>query len=328
VVIPTYDGAALLAETVASVRAQSFTSWELVIYDDGSSDDTVAVARAAAGDDPRVVVVEGRNGGVAAARNAGLASTDGRSRYVAFLDQDDIWEPDMLAVLVRELEEQRHLVAVQSTAICIDEQGRQPDGDDLESYMRHRSGFRAGALVPISTSEPASFAEYAGSNWIVTPGTLLVRRTTIEAVGGFDSTTTPADDWDMVVRVSRCGDIGFVDQPLLRWRRHAGAQSYASPGYGRAFLRVRHKMLVDPANSPAQASVARTAYLHTARDTGRTAWQALKDRDARMSGRVGAKMLWQYGWYLRSEAERAVRRWRAQRGASAAAPMDQRIKRS
>jgi glycosyltransferase involved in cell wall biosynthesis len=313
VVIPTYNGAGLLAETIASVRAQTFTSWELVVYDDGSSDDTVAVARAAAGDDPRVTVVEGRNGGVAAARNAGFALTDTRSRHVAFLDHDDVWEPGMLAALVGELDEHEQLVAVQSTAICIDEHGRRPDDDDLESYMRHRSGFRDGVLVPIAPRQPASFAEFANANWIVTPGTLLVRRSTIDAIGGFDSAMTPADDWDMAVRVSRRGDVGFVDRPLLRWRRHAGAQSYASPDYGRAFLRVRHKMLVDPANSPAQVQAARTGYRHTTRATGDAAWQAVKGRDVRAAGRHGAKMLWQYGWYVRSEAERTVRHWRDRR---------------
>ena len=236
VVIPTYNGSPHLAETVASVRAQTYRSWELVVYDDGSSDDTVAVARTAAGDDPRILVVEGRNGGVAAARNAGFALTDPRSPYVGFLDHDDIWEPAMLETLVAELEAHPELAAAHAIATCIDEHGHRPADDDIDEYMRNRSGFRDGRLAPVGRDAPTTFADLAHQNWILTPGTLLMRREVATAIGGFDGDVTPADDWDIAVRVSRQGDIGFVDRPLLRWRRHVGAQSYASPGYGRAHM--------------------------------------------------------------------------------------------
>ena len=66
---------------------------------------------------------------------------------------------------------------------------------------------------------------------MVTPAALLVRRPILDRTGGFDASTVPADDWDMVVRLSRWGDFGRVDKALLLWRRHSGAQSYHSPGW-------------------------------------------------------------------------------------------------
>jgi glycosyltransferase involved in cell wall biosynthesis len=304
VVIPTYNGARHVAETIASVRNQTLRSWELVVYDDGSTDDTVAVARRAAGDDARIHVIEGANGGVAAARNSGYAATDHRSHFVTFLDHDDVWEPEFLATLVAVLDAHPQLVAAHGIAMCIDDHGRQPADDDLEAYLRNRCGFVARRLLPRSPTEPTTFADLACSNWILTPGTMVMRRETADAVGGFDGAVVPADDWDIAVRVSRRGDIGFVDRVLLRWRRHGAAQSYASPGYGRAHLRVRHKMLIDPTNSPQQVRIARRGYDHTIRSTATGVRVALRDREIRGAARLSVKVAWQLGWLARSELMR------------------------
>jgi glycosyltransferase involved in cell wall biosynthesis len=304
VVIPTYNGEQYIGETIGSVLGQTFESWELVVYDDGSTDATVEVAREKVGLDPRVTVIAGSNGGVAQARNAGFALTDQRTSYVIFLDHDDVWNPEMLQTLVGVLDVSPEYVAAHAIATCIDENGQQPVGDDLEEYMSHRAGFRDGRLRPIEPTEPTTFADFVYSNWIVTPGTLLVRRAIATSVGGFDRDVTPADDWDMAVRVSRLGDVGYVGRPLLRWRRHSGAQSYASPDYGRAHLRVRHKMLADVSNSAAQLSVARQAFVHISRVTVRYAGKELADRNLRASARQGVKTVWQCGWYARSEVTR------------------------
>ena len=150
----------------------------------------------------------------------------------------------------------------------------QPVDDDLETFMRHRAGMHDGRLRPLTPSEPTTFAALAYLNWIVTPGTLVIRRAVASAVGGFDGELTPADDWDTAVRVSRRGDVGYVDRPLLRWRRHADALSYASPAYGRAHLMVRHKMLIDRTNTRSQLRAARQGYAHTTRELlgGATRW--------------------------------------------------------
>src|ERR1700749_83796 len=94
VIMPAYNSGRYLAESVRSVQAQTFGGWELVVVDDGSTDDTGEVARRLAEADARVRYVRRPNGGQAAARNTGLA--EARGRLVAFLDADDLWLPEKL----------------------------------------------------------------------------------------------------------------------------------------------------------------------------------------------------------------------------------------
>jgi len=103
VVTPVWNAAATLAETVASVRAQTRGDWEMLVVDDGSRDGSGALARQLAGADARIRVLErGRNGGPAAARNDGIRAA--RGRYLAFLDADDLWRPEKLAVQIGYME--------------------------------------------------------------------------------------------------------------------------------------------------------------------------------------------------------------------------------
>jgi glycosyltransferase involved in cell wall biosynthesis len=96
VVTPVWNAAATLAETVASVRAQGFEDWELILVDDASTDGTPELARALADPDPRIrILTLAENGGPAAARNAGIRAA--RGRYIAFVDADDLWRPQKLA---------------------------------------------------------------------------------------------------------------------------------------------------------------------------------------------------------------------------------------
>lgn len=100
VLMPAWNAAATLAEAVASVREQTFASWELLIADDASTDETRAIAEALAGTDPRIrLLAHDRHEGAASARNRALAAS--RGRYVAFLDADDLWLPEKLERQVR-----------------------------------------------------------------------------------------------------------------------------------------------------------------------------------------------------------------------------------
>src|SRR5712691_5785316 len=110
VIIPAYNGARFLSRTIESVLAQDYTDWSLTIIDDGSTDGTAAVAHRFAPNDHRIRVFEQPNAGVGAARNRGLAETEGSSEFVIFLDHDDVWELDALSTLVEAL--QRNPAAV------------------------------------------------------------------------------------------------------------------------------------------------------------------------------------------------------------------------
>lgn len=95
IVVPVYNAAAYLEQTVEMVRRQTFSDWELLLVDDGSSDASVRIAEELAKADERIrLFVQKQNGGAAKARNAGIREAAGR--YLAFLDADDIWQPQKL----------------------------------------------------------------------------------------------------------------------------------------------------------------------------------------------------------------------------------------
>jgi glycosyltransferase involved in cell wall biosynthesis len=99
VVTPAYNIAEYVGEAVDSVLGQTFRNFEYLVIDDGSTDDSAAVIRAHAGDDPRLRLIQGENRGPSAARNIGIREAGGE--YIAFLDGDDRWHPKFLERLVR-----------------------------------------------------------------------------------------------------------------------------------------------------------------------------------------------------------------------------------
>ena len=104
VITAAYNGAAYIAEAIDSVLAQTHPDWEQIIVDDGSTDDTVAIAGRYASQYPRIRLVRQENRGAAAARNSGLAMISADSALVTFLDQDDRWAPNALTDMIDALE--------------------------------------------------------------------------------------------------------------------------------------------------------------------------------------------------------------------------------
>jgi glycosyltransferase involved in cell wall biosynthesis len=289
VVVPAYNREHHLARTLDSVLAQTMDDWECIVSDDGSTDGTGEVARRYAAADPRIRVVGGPNGGVAAARNRGFTATDPGTSFVTFLDSDDVWEPNALVTLKEALDRDAVRVAVYGLACCIDDDDQPIPRDDLPARMRERQGVRDGGLVDVGPGEPITFAELAVHNWVVTPGLCLARRAVVARVGRFDSAVDPADDWDFNIRMSRLGAIGLADQVVLRWRRHPETLTNTSDRWRRAFYRVRRKMLTDPANSREQTRVALTCYHLDFRAAAADARRLVSSRDVRGAAREAAK---------------------------------------
>lgn len=212
--------------------------------------------------DSRIRALQQPNGGVAAARNRALAETNPNSEFLIFLDNDDLWEPDTLEVLVQALDANPACVAAHGLACSIDSQGKQPAHDNLEQVLREeRCAIVGNRCVPWPLDKPTTFAALAAHNCIVTPGLMLVRRSVIQKIGGFDPMAVPCDDWDLSLRISRHGDIAFLNRVLLQWRRHESNQSDRSSGWKRAYHYVRRKILVSRDNTPEQRRIARRAYL-------------------------------------------------------------------
>jgi len=202
VIIPVHNAADLVADGVASALNQTWPNCEVIVVDDGSSDDTVRRLEPF-GDSVRVIRQEHR--GPAVARNTGLRAA--RGVWAAFLDSDDLWRPEKLARCMAALA--AHPAAgVAYTAVWIHE---------LESGRRYllpqytRSGRMAEDL----------FLECRGVN----TSTLVVRRSCLDAIGGFDEELFRAQDWDLMLRLAERTDYLHVPEPLTERRLHARSLS-------------------------------------------------------------------------------------------------------
>lgn len=259
IVIPAYNAAKYLGQTIDSVLGQSFIHWSMVIVDDGSADDTAAVACAYAARDPRLRVIRRANGGHAAARNSGFAATDPASEYVVFLDADDVREDRALEILVNSLDEHPEAVATNALARIIDSRGEPCEPGEMERRGRHRQGVAGKRVVWWPVELPTTLAVLAYGNCIYTPGQALIRRSELAAVGPFDPDLSPGDDWDMWLRLSARGDIALVDRVLLNWRRHDNNTSRQLELVRQKHLHVRLKLLSSPTLSAEQRRVVFTA---------------------------------------------------------------------
>jgi glycosyltransferase involved in cell wall biosynthesis len=261
IVVPAYNAAPFLGQAVESVLAQTVGDWELVVVDDGSTDGTAAAARASAGRDPRIRLVQQPNGGQAQARNRGLAETSAASPYLIFLDADDVWEREALEVLLAALEADPSAEAASGLSRYIDERGLPFEPGELEVWGRRRSGVAGRRLVPWPPDQPITLGVLAYRNCIGTPGQVLIRRSALEAAGPFDPATSPCEDWDLWLRLSQHGPIASVDQVLLNKRKHAANISRQRELMYRQQLFVRGKLLAAPLPR-AQRVVVLTANWH------------------------------------------------------------------
>ncbi len=241
IITPAYNAAAYLAETLRSVQAQTMTDWELVVVNDGSTDDTAAIAQEFAAADARIRVLSRTNGGVAAARNTGISAISADAPYVAFIDSDDVWQPDALEVLRTALESAPGATAVSGLTTCMDQQGRPTRIGQLEAHQRSRRGVKNGRLVDWPDGAPITFAVLAFWNYIITPGQVLIRRSALDAAGLFDTKVIPAEDYDMWLRLAQRGDIAVVDRVVIAWRSHSANASSQTRRMALATLAVRRK---------------------------------------------------------------------------------------
>ena len=261
VLIPTHGGR-FVRSAVESVIAQSFADWELVIVDDGSRDGTAAVCAGLAASDARIrVVTHDSNQGIVAARNGALRASSPASRYVAFLDHDDLWMRDCLRLLTSALDGSPAATAVHGRAVHVDESGRQRPIVGADGAPLPRMGLCDGRLTAWPSQRPTEFANLVVEDCIVSMGSGLIRRAALERVGSFDARAERAEDYDMWIRLSRVGPIAFVDRELLAHRLHDG-QTSRRPAVrrGRGFAYVRYKLIASPENTPEQRRLAIAGY--------------------------------------------------------------------
>ncbi len=208
VVIPVYNRRSLIAATVASALAQTRPGVEVIVVDDGSTDDSADVVEETFGGLVRVVRLA-VNRGRSAARNEGVAVA--RGALVAFLDSDDLWSPDKLARQVPHFEDPS-VVLVHCHVSKVDAEGRA-----LEAESRELA--RAFAFADARGYDYGGITE----TWCrMYTSAVVVRRDAFEASGGFDPRLSNFEDWDILWRIARTGRVMTVREPLVRHRVHPG----------------------------------------------------------------------------------------------------------
>ena len=260
VIIPAYNAERFLAHTIASVQAQTRPDWLLIVIDDGSKDGTVALAEALAAQDARIRVAPYPNGGVVTARNRGFAESPAAVPYIAYLDHDDVWEPDFLETLTAVLEANPAAVGAQGVARYIDSAGRPCEAFGGTVWPRERFGVVNGQVREVEPDAPTSFALIAVTNYIATPGQVLFRREALERVGLFHPDTNPCDDWDLYMRLTQQGDIAFVNKIVMGWRQHEGNVSKDRKRMVRMGRYVRRKLMQQPDLSASNRLIAKKGY--------------------------------------------------------------------
>jgi perosamine synthetase len=203
VVIPTFNSADTLGEAVASVLAQTYTDFEILVVDDGSTDRTEDVVRRF-GD--RVRYFKQENQGVSSARNAGIERS--RGLYIAFLDSDDLWRSEKLAEEVALLEADPELGLVYCDWAVV-------SGETVVQKSYHQGLRPARGYV---------FNELVQRGFILTSG-VVVRRECLDDVGRFDKSLRVAEDYDLWLRISYRWKVELVDKRLFTKRKWDGSLS-------------------------------------------------------------------------------------------------------
>lgn len=241
IIIPAYNSEKYLASTIQSVLGQTRQDWEIVIVNDGSTDQTGFMAETFARREHRIRVVHQKNGGTAQARNRGFAETREDYEYCMLLDHDDVLEPDALEILLNALQINADAVAAHGLRRWIDREGRPLAINGWYAWPGRRRGIQGHRLKLYPVSAPTTFAVLAYGDCIPTSG-IIMRRTPKNVVGDFDPNAGPCDDWDMWLRLSRLGDIAFVNRVIYAWRIHQGNASKNRQRMWEGELYVQKKM--------------------------------------------------------------------------------------
>ncbi|MEO0425620.1 MAG: glycosyltransferase [Pseudomonadota bacterium] len=199
IIMPVHNAQATLDDSIRSVLAQDYAEWELLIVDDGSTDDSIAIALEAARHDQRICVLSQENGGPSTARNLGLRHANGE--IIAFLDADDLWQHDKLATHI-SLFNFRPEIDMSFARI-------QPiDGNGKPCARRSRMPRGPLALEALLASNPAC-----------TSSNLVARKRLMDRIGGFDERLHHAEDQELMVRaLMRGARIEAINCTLVRYR--------------------------------------------------------------------------------------------------------------
>ncbi|OGW78006.1 MAG: hypothetical protein A3C51_01665 [Omnitrophica bacterium RIFCSPHIGHO2_02_FULL_46_20] len=226
VVIPTFNGEKYLEDAILSVFAQTYKDYELIIVDDGSK--TREVEKICKKYYDRLKYIRQENRGISAARNNGIVNSNGK--YIALLDDDDLWAPEKLEKQVKYYEELKR----QGRNVGLIYTGHQVIGEDNEvqsSFLYKSSGYNYKILL---------FIDFIG-----TPSSVMVDKAVLDDVGTFDEALARSQDFDLWLRIAEKYEIYSINEFLIKYRNRAGSFSKQPDIKVRCTNLVLGKMLAD-----------------------------------------------------------------------------------
>lgn len=203
VIIPVYNGAKTIKETIETVLQQTYQNFEIIVINDGSQDATLAVINSI--QHQKLKVFSYLNAGLSTSRNRGFAHAAGE--FIAFLDADDLWTNDKLEAQLKALQQYPEAAVAYSWTDHIDENGK---------FLR-----------------PASYTSCSGNiykriligNFLSCGSNALIRAQALTKVGGFDESLNSAEDWDMWLRLAAWYEFVVVPRPQVLYRISPGSMS-------------------------------------------------------------------------------------------------------
>ncbi|WP_347566433.1 glycosyltransferase [Scytonema sp. UIC 10036] len=230
--IPAYNSAKTILETIESILKQTFNNFEIIIINDGSQDSTLALISEVK--DDRIKVFSYPNAGANVSRNRGLYRAVGD--YISFLDADDLWTPDKLELQLQALQENEDAMVAYSWTDYIDEKSK---------------FLLSGTHI---TENSHVYEKLLVINFLESGSNPLIRREALIKLGGFDESLTAAQDWDMWLRLAH--DYQFVAVPKVQilYRKSGNSLSSNLARQEKACLLVLNKAY---SNSPASAQSLR-----------------------------------------------------------------------
>lgn len=225
IIIPTYNRADVIANSIQSILDQTYKQYELLIVDDGSTDDTASVIESLYNERIRYIKLP-ENKGVAAARNEGIRQA--KYDYIAFQDSDDYWHKDKLEKQMDFLTKHPEIALLYCPYECQKNDGSViivPNND-----------------IPLSEKQGNIYEYMLRRNTIGTPSVLL-RKEALDKSGYFNETLTCLEDWELFLRISKHCEIAFLDEVLLNVNLSTDGVSHNISGYyeARCYMIATHK---------------------------------------------------------------------------------------
>ena len=199
IILPTYNCAAFLSHSIGTILSQTYNSYEIIVIDDGSTDNTKEVLYPFM---QRIKYIRlEQNKGLPTARNIGVRSAQGK--YIAFIDADDLWLPEKLQTDIEYFETHPEVSMVYSKHINIDEKG-----DDLNGNTKRQ--------LPSGNIFLQLFSE---QNFVIS-SSVVVRKEVFETTGLFDEQLVNCQDWDMWLRIAFHFKVAGINKPLVKYRHN------------------------------------------------------------------------------------------------------------